>query len=163
MPKSGKKNRSSDRIGQDSSPDQDKPSNSLKKSRTADDNLMNISNNGTNLIPSDGNFLHFVQNQVTIEAEGSHPDINQFSRLEFISSQINNHYSASNLPFYVVHIGSKKNMGNIGNLHPMKLGKLLANSFSFISNIRRIGKNIISVNFKYRQEVNSFVDSDNYR
>jgi len=122
---------------------------------------MNISNNGTNLISSDGNSLHFVQNQVTIEAEGSHPGINQFSRLEFISSQINR-YSASNLPPYVVHIESKESMDNIGNLHPMKLGKLLTNSFSFISDIRRIGKNIISVNFKYRQEANSFVDSDNY-
>jgi len=60
----------------------------------------------------------------------------------------------SNLP-YVVHIDSKENSGNIGNL-----GKLLANRFSFISNIRRIGRNIISINFKYRHETNSFIEND---
>jgi len=40
----------------------------------------------------------------------------------------------------------------------MKLGKMLANRFSFISNIKCIGRNIISVNFKYRHEANSFIE-----
>jgi len=44
----------------------------------------------------------------------------------------------------------------------MKLGKMLAKSFSFITDIRRIGKNIISINFKYRHEANTFVESDNF-
>jgi len=42
----------------------------------------------------------------------------------------------------------------------MKLGKILANKFSFISNIRRIGRGTISVNFKYRHDANSFVNND---
>jgi len=60
------------------------------------------------------------------------------------------------------HVESKENTGNIGNLHPMKLGKMLAGSFSFISDIRRIGKNIISINFKYRHEANSFVENGGF-
>jgi len=52
-------------------------------------------------------------------------------------------------------------MDNISNLHPMKLDKLLANSFSFITDIRRIGRNIISVNFKYRHKAHSFVENEN--
>jgi len=123
---------------------------------------MGTSSNGTNLVFMDENPSHFVQNQVTIDADGSYSAINHFSRLDFINSQTNNRYTPSNLPPYVVHIESKENMGNIGNLHPMKLGKLLANEFSFISDIRRIGKNIISVNFKYRHEANSFVESDRF-
>jgi len=62
---------------------------------------------------------------------GSRSGINHFSIWEFISSQTNNRYTSSKPP-YVVHIEFKENMGNIGNLHPMKLGKMLANSFSFI-------------------------------
>jgi len=42
----------------------------------------------------------------------------------------------------------------------MKLGKLLANKFSSLSDIRRIGRGIISVKFKYRHETN-FLDSEN--
>jgi len=38
------------------------------------------------------------------------------------------------------------------NLHPMKLGKILANKFTFISNIKKLDRRIISVNIKYRHE-----------
>jgi len=139
---------------------------------------------------------------VTIDSIEYQPIINQFSRLDFINSQINNRYNHSNIPPYVVHIESKINTGNIGNLHPMKLDKMLANGFSFITDIWRIGKNewpsfgheslttleqwkvplgtgvlvvsnsmskrrppernIISVNFKYRHEDNSFVENDKF-
>jgi len=40
----------------------------------------------------------------------------------------------------------------------MKLDKLLTGRFSSLSDIRRVGRDIISVKFKYRHEVNSFVD-----
>jgi len=42
----------------------------------------------------------------------------------------------------------------------MKVGKILANKFFFISNIRKIDKSIIAVNFKYRHEANTLVDSE---
>jgi len=42
----------------------------------------------------------------------------------------------------------------------MKVGKYLAKNFSFISNVRKIDKAIIAVNFKYRHEANSFVEND---
>jgi len=61
----------------------------------------------------------------------------------------------------VVHIEFKNNNENLGNIHPMKVGKYLAKNFSFISNIRKIGKGIIAVNFKYRYEANSFIDNEN--
>jgi len=67
-------------------------------------------------------------------------------------------YSASNLPPFIVHIESKSDSENLGNLHPMKLGKLLAGRFLSLSDIRRIRRGISSVMFKYRHEANSFVD-----
>jgi len=43
----------------------------------------------------------------------------------------------------------------------MKLGRLLADKVSFVSDIRRLGRNIISINFKYRHEANWFVENEN--
>jgi len=57
----------------------------------------------------------------------------------------------------VVHFESRNNNENLGNIHPIKMGKHLTKNFSFIS---KIGKTIIVVNFKYRHEANSFVDND---
>jgi len=71
-----------------------------------------------------------------------------------------NRYSASNLPPFVLHIKSKSKSENLGNLHSMKLGKVLAGKFT-LSDIKRIGRGIISVKFKYRHEANSFVDDEN--
>jgi len=42
----------------------------------------------------------------------------------------------------------------------MEVGKILAKKFSFVSNIRKIGKGIIAVNFKYRHEANLFIDNE---
>jgi len=72
-----------------------------------------------------------------------------------------NRYFASNLPSFVVHIESKSEFENLGNLHLMKLGKLLAGKFSSLLDIRRIGRGIISVKFNYRHKANSFVDGEN--
>jgi len=70
-------------------------------------------------------------------------------------NQRNNHYSP--LSPFLVHIKSKNNSENLGNIHSMKMSKILANNFSFISNIRKIGKGIITVNFKYRHEANLLI------
>jgi len=60
MPRSGKKNRFSDCIGQNFPPGQDKLSNPSKKSRTEDDNSKNISNDEANSVSTDGNPAHSV-------------------------------------------------------------------------------------------------------
>jgi len=60
-----------------------------------------------------------------------------------------------------VHIEANPNASNLGNLHPLKLGKILADKISFVSDIRRLGRNIISINFKYRHEANWFVENEN--
>jgi len=44
----------------------------------------------------------------------------------------------------------------------MKLDKILADKVSFVSDIRLwLGRNIISINFKYRHEANWFVENEN--
>jgi len=60
----------------------------------------------------------------------------------------------------VVHIESKSELENLGFLHPMKLGKILNDKFSSLSDIKRI-RGIISVKFKYRHEANLFLDGEN--
>jgi len=49
--------------------------------------------------------------------------------------------------------------GSIGNVHPMRLGKALADHFPAIQDIRRLGKNIITVNFKFSFDANNFAQS----
>jgi len=51
--------------------------------------------------------------------------------------------------------------GNIGNVHPMRLGKALIEHFPCIRNIKKLGKNIIVVNFKFSFDVNQFAQSNN--
>jgi len=102
-----------------------------------------------------------VANQVTIESPFSPPEqarrVND--RWEFVNSQKKNKYSASNCPPFLVHVESKD--GNIGNVHPMRLGKALADYFPTISSIKRLGKNIIAVNFKFSFDANQFAQSNN--
>jgi len=61
----------------------------------------------------------------------------------------------SNLPSYLVHIESMDS--NIGNLHPMRLGKILANRFPAIINIKRLRRNLIVVNFKFSFDTKQFI------
>jgi len=72
-----------------------------------------------------------------------------------------NRYSTSNLSPFVVHIESKSESDNLGNLRFMKLGKLWAGRFPSLSDIKRIGRSIISVKFKHSHEANSFVQGSN--
>jgi len=60
------------------------------------------------------------------------------------------------LPF-LVHV----ELGNIDNLHPMSLGKTLPDQFSSITNIKRLDKNLIVINFKFSFNTNQFVQSSN--
>jgi len=44
----------------------------------------------------------------------------------------------------------------------MRLGKSLSRDFPTIINIRKIGKNIIGINFKFSFDANNFVEKQNY-
>jgi len=59
------------------------------------------------------------------------------NRWDFIKNQKRNRYSSKNCPRYLVYLEAI--VSNIGNLHPMRLGKSLMNDISAIINIRRLG------------------------
>jgi len=98
--------------------------------------------------------LENVASQITIEGSFSPalPNKGVNNRLEFINSQKNTRYSSSNYPLYLVHIETIDD--NIGNVHPMRLGKVLAEHFPAIQSIKRLG--IITVNFKFSFDANQF-------
>jgi len=102
-----------------------------------------------------------VVSQITIEPEiySTPPVIETNNRLDFINSQKFNKYIVSNCPPYLVHVESLE--GNIGNLQLMSLGKALADSFPAIINIKRRGKNLIVINFKFSFNANNFVQLNN--
>jgi len=143
-----------------SSPNQDKMSNPCKKSKTDIKNSNEPQSMETSpAIASGEGSLDLVHNLITVEMDQLPAEVSVYSRLDFIKSQRNNRYSPLNAPPFVVHIESLNSDENLGNIHPMK-GKYLAKNFSFISNVRKIGKVIIAISFKYRHEVNSFVEND---
>jgi len=76
-------------------------------------------------------------------------------RLEYIKSQRNNRYTSVICSPYLESID-----GNIGNLHPMSLGKALAEVFPAITNIRRRDRNLIVINFKFSFNANKFIQSN---
>jgi len=77
--------------------------------------------------------------------------------LNFINAQKKNRYSSSNHPPYLIYIETLN--GNIGNVHPMRLGKAFSVHFPAIQNIKRLGKNIIAVNFKFSFDANNLAQS----
>jgi len=74
---------------------------------------------------------------MTIETPVSFSPQNELTRdrLEFIKSQKGNRYLSKNNS-YLVHL--KAIDSNIGNLHPMRLGKILMKDFPAIVNIEKI-------------------------
>jgi len=148
MPKDARKNKSGEHNGQSISPNQDKQVNPPKKSRTDKTNLTNMdrSMEGPPDI-ADTSPIENIQSTIEIDSVDTQNAYNRPPRWEFIKNQTSNRYSPSNLPPYIVHIEANPSVGNLGNLHPMKLGKILAEKVSFVSDIRRLGKNIISINF----------------
>jgi len=153
-----KKNRSFESKSVSSSPGERKSGSSPKRCRTEASCSMdndNLIDNSTMDFASADN----VVSHITIESASSPIDGSSGAdrRLNFINSQRNNRYSASNSKPFLVHIESADS--NIGNVHPMRLGKVLADHFPTINNIRRLGKNIIAINFKFHFDANNFVQS----
>jgi len=94
-----------------------------------------------------------IANQVTIESplSLSAQSKKNNNRLEFINSQRKNRYPPSNCPPFLVHIESTD--GNIRNVHETEEGPL-ADHFPTIQSIRKLGKNIVAVNFKFSFDAN---------
>lgn len=68
-------------------------------------------------------------------------------------------YGLNSVGAYIVHINS--NGQNIGNMHPLALGKLLYTSnIKNIKEVKRLGINNIAVEFNSAAAANSFLDSD---
>jgi len=90
-----------------------------------------------------------IANQIVIETTTPSSLLNEtpYNRLDYIKFQRNNRYSSSNCPPYLVHVESLD--CNIGNFHPMNLGKVLAEIFPAIINIKRRGRNLIVINVKF--------------
>jgi len=97
-----------------------------------------------------------IANQITIETISPISSLSEgsYNGLKFIKSQRKNKYSSLNCPPYLIHVGSMD--GNIDNLHLMNLGKILADQFPSIVNIRRLGKNLIVINFKFNFDASLF-------
>lgn len=90
-------------------------------------------------------------------------------RSPFVNSQLDNRYSNLSLPPFIVFIEVKnpdssltqQDRRYIGNLHPLSISKRICNQFNNmkISNIKRVGRNLLSVSFDSFQQANSFVTS----
>jgi len=158
----GKKNRSIEEGESRSPPKSRVLGNSPKRSKLefmGRDLMKGMLQEGTNLQNTID--IDNVVNQITIEPESQSTSsvTGTNNRLTFINSQKSNKYIASNCPPYLVHVESLE--GNLGNLHPMSLGKALADSFPAIINIKRRGKNLIVINFKFSFDANNFVLANN--
>lgn len=83
--------------------------------------------------------------------------------ISILNQSKNNIYNSKNLPPFLVHVESLN--GNIGNLHPLSIGKILYKHLNFndpISNIQKIGTNLIGINFKRFQDANSFISNHSF-
>ena len=71
---------------------------------------------------------------------------------------INVYSSVHSGPFIVMVQGRH---GNIGHLHPMKLGKILYDKGGYnINNIKRVGRNKLEIRFNSYADANTFTRSD---
>jgi len=62
---------------------------------------------------------------------------------------------------FIVYVESPQNSGNIGNLHPLAMGKkLFASNVDGISEIKWSNKNRVVCLFKTASEANAFVHSN---
>lgn len=95
--------------------------------------------------------------------------LSQNKRFELINSQLNNRYSEVSAPPFITFVEvpiqssdlSKTNPNFIGNFHPMAIGKRICNLYNNLNirEIKRMGKNLISVVFDSHHQANPFVDS----
>lgn len=90
-------------------------------------------------------------------------------RSPLVNSQLDNRYSNLSLPPFIVFIevnnsessSSQQDRRFIGNLHPLSISKRICNQFNNmkINNIKRVGRNLLSISFDSFQQTNSFVAS----
>jgi hypothetical protein len=75
-----------------------------------------------------------------------------------LDQQKNNRYKSSNNFPYVVNIESKEDSNNLGNIHPVSIGKkLFEANLNNIDKIRKIGRKIVEISFKNYSDANDCV------
>jgi len=158
-----KKNRAIDSKSSPPSPSEKRNGNSPKRSRMESNRPPTVEDDSINegLSNMDCTIVENVASQVTVSNTFSPSSVDRGinNRIEFINAQRDNRYTSSNHPPYLVHVESMD--GNIGNVHPMRLGKTLIEHFPSIQSIKRLGRNIIVVNFKFSFDANQFAQSCN--
>jgi len=107
-----------------------------------------------------------VQSEVTVDTEPSMEIEPIMSKREkFINSQLSNKYSRFNTAPFSVLVESLSTdndaYSNIGNLHFMKIGKMLNGKFKSITSIKRRGRSCININFSSYAEANKLTESKN--
>jgi hypothetical protein len=77
------------------------------------------------------------------------------------NADINSFYDETDVEPFIVHIESLPGTGNIGNIHPLAMGKkLFSSKIEGVSEIKRSSKNRIVCTFKSSVSANSFVSSN---
>jgi len=105
--------------------------------------------------------VDFIVNQITIRTNtpSSASNAEKRSKLEYVESQKNNRYSSSKCSPYLVHIKSLDDNRKLTS-YEKTLEKTLADIFPAISNIKRRGRNLIIINFKFSFDANQFIQSN---
>ena len=106
----------------------------------------------------DDNTTHIVNNQYNMDTSTPNNVHNQTQEITNKSNHINEYGPMHVGPFLVI-VQSKE--GNLGNLHPMKLGKLLYMNCDYnIQQIKKVNKNKLEVFFQNYNDANKFVKSN---
>jgi len=143
-----KKNRSFESNPDPLSPGDKRIGNSPKRTKTEKKCIDPISDPIRSSNEMEVTNLENVASQITIEGSFSPtlPNKGASNRLDFINVQKKNTYSSSNHLPYLVHI---EIIDNIGDVHRMRLSKAFAEHFPAIQSIKRLSKNIITINYKF--------------
>lgn len=90
-------------------------------------------------------------------------------RLAIINSQLDNRYTNISMPPYIAFVEVVDHYSNkaqqdrkfIGNLHPMAICRRICTQFNHLKiyNIKRVGRNLLSLTFDSSQQANTFVSS----
>lgn len=116
---------------------------------------------GINLKDMDQQQLEQRDMELTVTEDNSQPlpKVQNVNIEERNQQKPRNEYSPVHSGPYIVIAQGKQ--GNVGNLHPMKLGKMLYEKGEYkISHINRVGKNKLEIVFETYKDANKFVNSD---
>ena len=103
-----------------------------------------------------------MQKESNMELEVIEESSNTLKKVDVIGEtkkKITNEYSQVHSGPYIVVVQGRQ--GNVSQIHPMKLGKILYEKGGYnINNIKKIGKNKLEIKFNSFVDANKFVGSD---